>query len=224
MADVELPSAVTAACPDCREGTIHSVLQGRASTRGGAFTLDATLKCEECGRVHHAVVKEPAPVGVPVVVSMGGQSRRSRVQLSPDEDIEVGDTFVVDDKTCRLTGIESKDGRRVDAASVADAQTLWMVEFEQLAVRFAINLDHKTITKVVPAEPATEFTVGDEHLFGRLRVTVHAIKTKERLVKRGSAEAQEIVRVFAKPTQLGDFTPRPDKRTREQMRSREERR
>lgn len=223
MPDADLPSAVTAPCPDCGEATLHSVLQGRSSSRGGAFTLDATVRCEECGRVHHVIVKEPAPVDVPVVVSMGSQSRRSRVRLSPDDDIEVGDTLVVDGKTCRLTGIESKDGRRVDAASVADAQTLWTIEFEQLPVGFAINLGHKTITKTLPAEPGDEFTVGSEHLFGRLRVTVHAIKTRERLLKRGSVEAAEIVRIFAKPTPLGGFTPRPDKRTREQMRSREER-
>jgi uncharacterized Zn finger protein len=91
-------------------------------------------------------------------------------------------------------------------------------------VGFAINLDHKTITKSIPAEPEREFTVGEEHLFGRLRVTVHAIKTKERLLKRGTATAAEIVRVFAKPTPLGTSGgARPDKRTREQLREKDER-
>jgi len=79
------------------------------------------------------------------------------------------------------------------------------------------------VAKTTLAKADQEFTIGEEHLFGRLRVTVHAIKTKERLLKRGSAEAADIIRVFAKPTPLGDFTPRPDKRTREALRGREER-
>lgn len=221
-AGVEPPSAVTTACPDCGEETLHTVLRGRTSSGAGAFTLDATVQCTECERVHHAIVREPAPADIPVVISKGDASRRTRLQLSPDEEVTLEEAFVVDGLTCRLTGIEAKDLRWVDAAAVKDVKTLWMKEFEELAVGFAINLGHKTITKTLAVKPEHEFTVGEEHVFGRLRVTVHAIKTKERLLKRGSAEAADVVRVFAKPTPLGGAKPRPDKKTREQMRGREE--
>jgi uncharacterized Zn finger protein len=220
----EPPSAITVACPDCAEETLHTVLKGTMGTRGEHVTLDATVQCTQCNRVHHSVTRQAKDVEVPVVVSHGNQSRRTRIPLPGDEDVSVGEAFIVDGVNCKVTGIESKDTRWVDDAHVKDVLTLWVKEFEEIPVGFAINLDHKTITKTLPSPPEREFTVGEEFVFGRLRVTVHAIKTEERLLKRGTAEAGEIVRVFASPTPLGVANPRPDKKSREQMRLKEERR
>lgn len=219
----EPPSAVTAMCPDCGEQTLHTVLHGRVGTRGATFTFEGTVECIECSRVHQATVKEPAPVEVPVVVSHGQTSHRTRIALPPDDDVSLGEAFIVEDKNCVLTGIHTKDLRWVDDAALREVDTLWMKEFEEIPIGFAINMGHKTITKTVVAKPEEEFTIGEERLFGRLRVTVHAIKTKERLLKRGTAEAGEIVRVFAKPTPLGGRQHRPDKDTRARLREKEER-
>lgn len=219
----EPPAAVTATCPNCGEDAIQTVLHGRVGEKGAEQTLEATVRCEECGHTHHLLQRSAKDVEVPVVVSTGAQSRRSSVTLGGDEDVSVDEGVIVDGLNCRITGIESRDGRRVDAAAVKDVQTLWVKEFEEVAVGFAINLGKKTIAKILPSPPEREFTVGEEHVFGRLRVTVHAIKTKERLLKRGTAEAGDVVRIFASPTPLGGYQERPDKRTREQLRLREER-
>lgn len=219
----EPPSAVTAMCPDCGEEALHTVLHGRSGTRGATFTFEGTVECVECGRVHQVLLKEPAPVDVPVVVSHGSTSERTKLALPPDEEVSVGEAFIVDGKNCRLTGIHAKDQRWVEDALVSDVGTLWVKQFDEITVGFAINMGHKTITKRMSATPDQEFTIGEEHLFGRLRVTVHAIKTHERMLKRGSAEADEIVRVFAKPTPLGNRTHRPDKDTRARLRAKEER-
>lgn len=220
----DAPSAVTAPCPDCGQETLHEVLKATVATRGGGLSLSGTVQCTECSRVHHATVKQAPDIEVPAVVSKGNASRKTTVRLPGDEEIAVGEAFVVEGVNCKLTGMEDKTMRRVEAAAVKDLRTVWLIEFEELAVGFAINLGKKTITKAIPAKPEHEFTVGEEHLFGRLRVTIHAIKTEERLLKRGSAEAGEIRRVFAAPTPLGDRTHRPDKRSREQMRLKEEER
>jgi len=220
----EPPSAVTAACPGCGQETLQTVLRGRQSSTTAVTTIDATVQCTECERVHHVLLKEPAPLSVPVVISRGNESRRTKAQLYADDELEVGEIIVVDGMDCKLTGIEDKDARRVDAAAVKDVATLWTKAFEELAIKFAINLHQKTITKVVEAKATDLFTVGEEHLFGRLRVTIHAIKTEERLLKRGSAEAGEIRRVFAAPTPLGERTHRPDKRSRQALRDQEEHR
>jgi uncharacterized Zn finger protein len=182
------------------------------------------VQCTRCDTVHHAVVREAADVELPVVVSAGAASARAKLTLSGDDALHLGDELIVDGVDTRLTGIESRDGRRVDAAVAKDVGTLWVKRFDQVTVGVAINLDKKTIAKELVVEPTRAFTVGEELLFGRLRVTVHAIKTEERLLKRGSAEAGEIRRVFARPTPLGRGEPRPDKRTREQLRARAERR
>lgn len=218
MSAREPPAAITARCPGCEQNSVHTVLSGKMGTRGEFVTIDATVKCEECGRVHHTVLREAKDIEVPVVVSIGNESKRTKLSLPGDSELEVDEAFIVDGMSCRLTGIESKDMKRVEAAAIKDVKTLWLKSYDEVAVGFAINLDHKTITKTMLAKADQEFTVGEEHVFGRLRVTVHAIKTKERLLKRGSEEAAEIVRVFCKPTPLGNFTPRPDKRTREQLR------
>lgn len=220
----EAPSAVTVACPECGEETLHTVLRGTMGTRGESITLDATVQCTTCARVHHALVRQAKDVDVPVVVSTGPHSRRTRISLPGDEEISVGEALLVDGLNCKVTGIEDKTARRVDDAALKDVLTLWVKEFEEIPVGFAINLGHKTITKTLPCTPEQEFSVGEERVFGRLRVTIHAIKTEERLLKRGSAEAGEIVRIFAQPTQLGSKTHRPDKKSREQLRLREERR
>jgi uncharacterized Zn finger protein len=220
MPPIDAPSAVTAPCPDCGEETLHEVLKATVATRGGGLSLSGTVQCTECSRVHHATVKQAPDVEVPAVVSKGKVSRRTVVKLPGEEEVSVGEAFVVDGVNSKLTGIEDKDMRRVEAAAVKDIRTVWLIEFEEVSVGFAINLGKKTIAKAIPSLPEREFSVGEEHLFGRLRVTVHAIKTKERLIKRGSAEAGEIARIFAAPTPLGDFKHRPDKRSREQMRSR----
>lgn len=224
MAAEEPPSAVTAACPGCGQLTLQTVLRGRQSRTTAVTTIDATVQCTECERVHHVLLKELAPLDVPVVISRGQESRRTKAQLFADDELEVGEVIVADEMNCKITGIDDKSGRRVDAASVKDVGTLWTKEFEALAVKFAINLHQKTITKVVEATPEDVFTVGEERLFGRLRVTVHAIKTEERLLKRGSAEAGEIRRIFAAPTPLGERTHRPDKRARQALREQEEHR
>ncbi len=223
MPAAEPPSAITTSCPGCGQETIHAVLRATMGTKGQFLTFDGTVECSECGRVHHALVREPKPVEVPIVVSRGEQSHRAKVELPGDDELSVGEALVVDGKTCKLTGIESRDMRRVDAAAVSDVLTLWAKEFEEIPVGFAINLGKKTITKVVAAPPGQEFSVGEEFVFGRLRVTVHAIKTEERLLKRGSAEAGEIKRVFAQPTPLGGEKYRPPKAQRDQSRRDKER-
>ncbi|MFA5860160.1 MAG: HVO_0476 family zinc finger protein [Candidatus Thermoplasmatota archaeon] len=220
----DIPSAVTTQCPTCRDFTLHTVLQGKAGGKArGKHTLDATVQCTQCDTVHHSIVREAADVALPVVLSEGPKSRRTTITLPGDDALRINESMIIDGADAKLTGIETKDAKRVDAALVREVQTLWMKRFDEVVVGIAINLDKKTIAKEMKVQPTHEFTVGEEMVFGRLRVTVHAIKTGDRLIKRGTAEAADIKRVFAKPTPLARAEHRPDKRTREQLRFKEER-
>lgn len=219
----EPPAAVTARCPECGKDRLHTVLNGTMKTRGMTITIDATVQCTACSHTHHALIKEARDVEVPVVISQGGTSSRSRVSIPANEPLKEGDTLIVDGIDCRVSGIESKDGKRVEGALGSEILTLWTKRFDMVDVGFAINLDKKTITKSMNVEPSRVFTIGEEFVFGRLRVTVHGIKTTEKMLKRGSVDAGDIVRIFAKPTPLARQAHRPDKRTREQLRDKEER-
>ncbi|HWG91150.1 MAG TPA: HVO_0476 family zinc finger protein [Candidatus Thermoplasmatota archaeon] len=198
---MEVPSAVYVVCPECGEETLHSVLKGSVGTKKG-FTLDATVRCETCTRVHHVVVREARDVEVPVIVSQGGQSRKVRITIPGDEEVVVGQEILVDGANTLVTGLETKDGKRAEKAMPDKLLTIWVKDYEVVKVKFAINLGKKTISKSMDMTPADTVHVGQEFTFGRLRMTVHAIKVKEKLLNRGTAEAGEIQRVFGKPTRL----------------------
>lgn len=198
------PSALYVHCPGCDGETLHTVLKGEVGTRGD-YTLDAVVRCRSCETTHHVTIREPGDREVPVVVSRGPRSRRVRTTLPRDEVLEVGTELVVDGRTVRVTGLEAPDGRRHDHLTVEDVGTVWAKDHEQVVLRYSINMGRKTIGKEREVAPDETVVVGDEHIFGRLRVRVHALKTTGgRLRLPGDrAEAQEIVRVYAKPTPTG---------------------
>ncbi len=209
------PEAVVAPCPDCGTDTTHAVLHGTLGSKAG-FTLDATVQCEECDRVHHVLLKEPAPIEVPVIVSAGPQSVKTRALFIPTDRVAIGDEFPLNERRVQVTGVELPSGKRVNEADVASVRTIWVRDFESVALLFAINMKRKTIAKALAVDPEEEYTVGSEVLFGRLRVTIHAIKTHDTLLRRGPAIARDIVRVFARPTRLGrSYRPPPEERARQ---------
>ncbi len=212
-----VPQVVMAPCPDCGDDTPHAILHGTLGTKGG-YTLDATAQCEECDRVHHVLLREPAPVQVNVVVSWRADSTKTSAWFAPTDSIRVGDEFVMNERRVQVTGIELPSGKRVPSAQIADLRTVWAKDFETVKVPFAINLKRRTVAKHQDVDPEEEYTVGQEVVFGRLRVTIHAIKTDDGVLTRGTTKAREISRVFAKPTPLGkSYRPPPEIRARMRM-------
>jgi uncharacterized Zn finger protein len=49
-----------------------------------------------------------------------------------------------------------------------------------------------------PAEPDDDFSTGMILSFENFDALVHAIKTREKLIKNGTAEARDIVRIYGK--------------------------
>lgn len=218
----EAPAAIYVECPDCGEETLHTVLKGKVG-KVGDYTLDATVSCTECGRTHHVTIREAKDLDLPIVVSAGNASTRTRLSLPAEEEVAVGDLLILDGRNVMITGIEIDGNRRPERALAKAIRTLWAKDYESVAVKFTINLGQKTIAKQVPAKPEDQFHVGDEHTFGRLRVTIHSIKLADKLLRRGSAEASEIARVFAKPTRPDTKVYRPPKEIRDKTRERDAR-
>lgn len=193
----ELPAAIEAECPDCGE-TLHDVRKGQLSARRG-MRLDVVASCRECGRTHRVLVRAVPEVEVSVIVSRGAQSSKKAIRLPEDEDVSLGDELVVGENNVQVTGLETRDGLRVDACRAGTLGTVWARYFDELVVKFSVNLRRKTIRKDVSLGPREVLNVGDELTLGRLRVRIHGIKVQGRMLRAGSAEAKEIVRVFAKP-------------------------
>ncbi len=83
---------------------MHEVLKGRLGKDGDTF--EGTLKCQECGRVHTAVVREAKMVKVPVIISDQGESKKAEMELPEDEEIRVEDELLLGDLPIIISAIE----------------------------------------------------------------------------------------------------------------------
>lgn len=195
MSGTNVPNAIYVECPDCGEETLHEVLKGRLGKDGS--TLEATLRCQECGRVHPAVVREGRTIRVPVIVSDRKESRRAEVELPEDEELQVEDELQLDDLPIIISSLE-REGARVSRALAKDVTAIWAKRFDKVHVRVSINDVHKTIPAEVDALPEEEFFVGDLMTIGRYDVVITQIKTRDAMARRGAVMARDIVRIYAK--------------------------
>ncbi|MCE5260893.1 MAG: hypothetical protein LLG21_02800 [Euryarchaeota archaeon] len=195
MSGTNVPNAIYVECPDCGEETLHEVLKGRLGKDGS--TLEATLRCQECGRVHPAVVREGRTIRVPVIVSDRKESRRAEVELPEDEELRVEDELQLDDLPIIISSLE-REGARVSRALAKDVTAIWAKRFDKVHVRVSINDVHKTIPAEVDALPEEEFFVGDLMTIGRYDVVITQIKTRDAMARRGAVMARDIVRIYAK--------------------------
>lgn len=192
---MNVPNAIYVECPDCGEETLHEVLKGRLGKDGD--TLEGTLRCHECGRVHSAVVREAKTIRVPVIVSDRGESSRSELELPEDEELRVEDELLLEDLPIIISSLE-KGEARVNKALAKDVTAIWAKRFDKVHVKISINDIHKTIPMEMDALPEEEFFVGDLMSVGRYNVVITQIKTKDSMARRGSVAARDIVRIYAK--------------------------
>ena len=191
----EVPEIVYLECPDCEDVTAHDVLKGKL----GKSSLDATLRCEECNRVSTRVIELPKIIKVKIVVSEGRTSEASEMELESDDLLTVGDEFLLDDgRRARINALELTDGRRVDKAQAPSISTIWTILFDVLNLKVSINDVQKTHAKYIEADPDDEFYVGQTLSFSEMDCVIHSIKIKERLMRRGSTEARNIIRIYGK--------------------------
>ncbi len=191
-----VPNALYLDCPHCGERTLHEVLRGRMGTKG---VLEATVRCQECEHVHSTVVREQQPKEISIIISDHDVSERRTLELVPQETVAVDEEIFVDDVHVRITAIEVDQNRRVQKASVEDITTLWARRFDRLKVKVSINSVHRTFARTIEATPDEEFYIGDVIEVGQDEAAIHSIKVKRRMIRnRGSAEARDIIRIYAK--------------------------
>lgn len=189
-----VPASVLVECPQCKAETLHEVLSGRMGGRS-VSVLESTVKCRDCGHVHHVTVKTAKPVEVPVVISWLQESTRGKLVLGPDEVLSVGDEVMCGELPTMVTSIESKGARKKSAkASVID--TVWAKRFDKLKIPFSVNAHGRTFSDFVMAVPDEEFCIGDIMEFNKRPVVIHSIRIQERTIRKGSALARDIVRVY----------------------------
>ena len=191
----EAPDEIYFECPDCEDITTHEVLKGKM----GKNSMDATIKCTECGLIRTMTVHFPKEMDVKVIVSDGSESVSTTMTLEDDDLLKVGDEFNMDaGNLVKISALELKSGKRVKTARATEISVVWAVEFDVIDVKVSINDGRKTYSKTVPSSPDEEFTVGNILSFDDMDCEIHSIKIQGRMVRRGSAEARKITRIYGK--------------------------
>jgi uncharacterized Zn finger protein len=191
----EVPDEIYFDCPDCADITVHDVLKGKM----GKSSMDATIRCQDCGLVRTTTVQFPRQMDVKVVISDGALSSAANITLEDDDLLKVGDEFHMDDGSLvRISALELSGGRRVKTARATEIVTIWAIGFDTIDVKVSINDDRRTYSKAVPSSPDDEFTVGNILSFDDMDCLIHSIKVQGRMVRGGSVEARDVIRVYGK--------------------------
>jgi uncharacterized Zn finger protein len=195
-------------CPSCSAGseTAHEVLN-----RGG----QATVRCSDCGHVHKTTIETESTVERRVIVSQEGESDEAFVEVPPDEELSVGDEFLVETEaavlTARITSLETTEGSRVEAATATEVKTLWTRAVGNVAVNLTLHPkdgghdETRSVKIQVPGDG--QFVVGETHEYGGEEFTVERLLVREDAAgydREGydyagdSALAKDLKRVYAR--------------------------
>ena len=166
-------------CPACSPEleTVHEVLSS-----GG----QATVRCGDCGHVHKTALPEERTVERNVVVSQGGESVPSTVEVPAGETLAVGEEFLLETAeavlTVRITSLELAEGR-TDEAVAEDVRTIWGRAVGNVAVNVTAHPkggahdETRGLSLQVPGD--YEFVVGETDELGGEEFTVEGISLRE---------------------------------------------
>lgn len=191
----ELPDTIYNECPDCGQVTEHTILRAKL----GNSNVTGTFKCNECGRVFTGTIRLPKKLEVKVLISNGDTTETAQTVLMEDEVVALGDEFDLDDgRHVCITHIDADDDKQRKKCNAPEVRTLWVKDYDVLHVKVSVNDYKKTYPMYVEADPDDEFVIGMTMHFDIWDCVIHAIKTKRSLIRRGSAEARDVVRIYAK--------------------------
>lgn len=128
-------SRIAVACPSCspEAPTAHEVLKDADP---------ATVRCGECGHVHKESLPEDERIERRTIVSQEGESFTTQYENAPDEQVEVGDEFLLDTTEAlmqvRITAIETEEGRR-GRVPFEQVETLWTRAVENVTVDVTLH-------------------------------------------------------------------------------------
>jgi len=189
-----VPGALYLECESCEDITLHEVVHGKVSGK----KLELQLRCKECRTKTFQVHDEVEMSRVKVVVSDGDLSRKTSVEIESDEVLMVGDELLVDGVPVQIRGIEVATDKRVNSAKVTEIGTLWTVKFDKVVVKFSVNMGRRTKAGSQIAAPDEEFTVGEMVEVAGIEAVIHRIKTWDKVLQYGSAEARDIRRIYGR--------------------------
>ena len=190
--NTQIPASMPAECSECGEETLHKTLKGRFA---GKKRLEMVLKCSKCGKVRNEVLQAIGQAQVKIIISRGEVSERTVTPLPVDWELAVDDEFMHGEERLMVTNIEV-GGVKVKSAMTGDIQTLWAKNFDHARVKISINRHGHTRATEILTDPEDDFTIETEIDIDGVPVIIHSIKLKDKTIRRGSATARDIVRIY----------------------------
>lgn len=181
-------------CPVCNSES-HEIIKTK-----GKNTKEVLLKCNECGNTFRETIKIPKMVECRIIISKFEESEKKRIKLYPDEVLQLGEVLVVDGEEVEITSLENNRGGRVSTSQVSQLETIWASSLAGPA-RVGISIDYggRILSHKVEVERDFQFTVGDIVKMRRAVFRIKSMKTITSKIRKGSATAEQIKRVYGRP-------------------------
>lgn len=191
-------------CPICGSDDIE-ILNAKQKESKKKFMEEYLLKCSDCGHVFKDIISAKKPRAYRLIISEQNKSHKTTIELSPSDELKVGDNLLSDLGQVEVTSIEVDD-KRVNKALLDDVETIWATSVEIPArIGFSVDLQGKVDSYKLDLDRDFEIAPGDVVKIENHIVKVHVIKTNERKLTSGFAKAGVIKRVYSKPVKFNNF-------------------
>ena len=191
-------------CPICGSDDVV-ILKSKQISSKKKIMEEYLLKCEECGHVFKDMFSAKKPKPYRLIISEQDKSHKTTIDLSPSDELKVGDTLLSDFGQVEVTSIEVND-KRVNKSIIEDVSTIWASSVEIPArIGFSVDLHGDVDSYKLDLDRDFEIAPGDIVKIEKHIVKVHVIKTQERKLTSGFAKAGIIKRVYSKPAKFNNF-------------------
>ena len=191
-------------CPICGSDDVV-ILKSKQISSKKKIMEEYLLKCEECGHVFKDMFSAKKPKPYRLIISEQDKSHNTTIDLSPSDELKVGDTLLSDLGQVEVTSIEVND-KRVNKSIIEDVSTIWASSVEIPArIGFSVDLHGDVDSYKLDLDRDFEIAPGDIVKIEKHIVKVHVIKTQERKLTSGFAKAGIIKRVYSKPVKFNNY-------------------
>ena len=140
-----------------------------------------------------------------MIISEQDKSHKTTIDLSPSDELKIGDVLLTELGQVEVTGIEVGD-KRVGKSGLENVDTIWASSVEIPArIGFSVDLHGEVDSYKLDLERDFEIAPGDVVKIDNHIVKVHVIKTQERKLTSGFAKAAVIKRVYSKPVKFNNY-------------------
>ncbi len=191
-------------CPICGSDDIE-ILNLKQKESKKKFMEEYLLECLDCDHVFKDVFSAKKPKMYRLIISEQNRSHKTSIELSPSDELKVGDILLSDIGQVEVSSIEVND-TRVKKSIVEDIDTIWATSVEIPArIGFSVDLHGEVDSYKLDLERDFEIAPGDIVKIENHIVKVHVIKTNDRKLTSGFAKAGVIKRVYSKPVKFNNF-------------------